>query len=38
MVGAMKHLDGMTVEETIKYLTDELMEDGVYKSTLRYAD
>ena len=31
MVAAMKPLDGKTVEETIKYLTDELMEDGVYK-------
>jgi hypothetical protein len=31
MVGAMKPLDGMTVEESIKYLTDELMDDGVYK-------
>jgi hypothetical protein len=31
MVGAMKPLDGMTVEESIKYLTDELMDDGAYK-------
>jgi len=31
MVGAIKPLDEMTVEESIKYLTEELMDDGVYE-------